>query len=524
MTDFDAFERRLAAALRSDADASVAPFEAGAIADAAIADAQSGAKRLPRGSTRPARRFGRDQGTTLLAAAAFLLVGGALAVGSGVLRLPSVVPPPPAPSFGVVATGSPDTTSASPSSQANSSPEPSLTPAPIVWTQASLQEDWPAPVRPEPAGGASVQPMPLTYLDPIGDTGSDTDPWVDLRGVMADTSRVDLKLLSSDPPVVNPTERWIAYGVVTDDDRDGVPDWRFGIDNTTPASFGPPNRVWRTNLHTGQTFANPLGDTSVPVPLNGSDNLDQYALKAGYPSGSDPSFRFGGALEIAVPDNEPMPSGGRKLAWGHELDMPFYTWASVIVNGRVVATDFAPDAGWLVATRGAKPGGAFLLGDPFPHLSMTVREGWQDGGVIDGIPFDRAWSLTQNSSKSAVAFVIVDDHATEACTEQGTIDPLLGLGVDDVVTLLAGLPSIDFSENRDVTLDGYRGTYLEFNGGTGCSLGTNSTSLEYAEGFHQVWILEVDGVPLVIDALSLAPSETVNVELRQMVESIQFDR
>jgi hypothetical protein len=196
----------------------------------------------------------------------------------------------------------------------------------------------------------------------------------------------------------------------------------------------------------------------------------------------------------------------------------------VIVNGRVVATDFAPDAGWLVATRGAKPGGTFLLGDPFPHLSMTVRDGWQDGGVIDGIPFDRAWSLTENSSKSALAFVIVDDRATEACTEQGTINPLLGLGVDDVVTLLAGLPSIDISENRDVTLDGYRGTYLEFNGSTGCRLGTNSTSLEYAEGLHQVWILEVDGVRLVIDALSLAPSETVKAELRQMVESIHFDR
>ena len=77
--------------------------------------------------------------------------------------------------------------------------------------------------------------MPFTYLDPTGDTGSDTDPWVDIHGVMADTSGADLKLVSNKPPVVDPTERWIAYGVVIDDDRDGVPDWRYGIDNT-PAS------------------------------------------------------------------------------------------------------------------------------------------------------------------------------------------------------------------------------------------------------------------------------------------------
>ena len=84
------------------------------------------------------------------------------------------------------------------------------------------------------------------------------------------------------------------------------------------------------------------------------------------PSGSDADFGFGGAIETTQGISR----------WGFELDMPFYTWASVIVNGRVVATDYAPDAGWLVATRGARPGGTFLLGDPFPHLSMTVPEGW----------------------------------------------------------------------------------------------------------------------------------------------------
>ena len=60
-----------------------------------------------------ARRVGRGRGMTLLAAAALLLVGGALAAGSGILRLPSVVPPLPAPSFGVVVTASPDETSPS---------------------------------------------------------------------------------------------------------------------------------------------------------------------------------------------------------------------------------------------------------------------------------------------------------------------------------------------------------------------------------------------------------------------------
>ena len=62
---------------------------------------------IPRPSSRPARRFGRRRGVTLLAAAAVLLVGGAVAAGSGLLRLPSLVPPEPVPSLAVVPTLSP---------------------------------------------------------------------------------------------------------------------------------------------------------------------------------------------------------------------------------------------------------------------------------------------------------------------------------------------------------------------------------------------------------------------------------
>src|SRR4029450_3748283 len=143
--------------------------------------------------------------------------------------------------------------------------------------------------------------------------------------------------------------------------------------------------------------------------------------------------------------------------------------------------------------------------------------------------------LTQGSLNAGLNFLIVDKDA-RACTEQGPLGRLLGPGVADLVTVLAGLPSIDISENRDVTLDGYRGTYLEFNqeGGTeqACALVTNPRQDRYTTayplwdggGYHQVWILDVDGARLVIDAFSpLASSETVKSELSQVVESIQFD-
>ena len=140
MTDFDQFERRLADAIRSDADMSVGPFKAESIAREAIASAGPGATRLPRASSRPGGRFGRGRGLTLLAAATLVLVGGA-AVGSGIVRLPSIVPPVPVPSFAVVTTASPsETTSPTPSASASPSPTPSLD---LVWTQVPLDEQAP---------------------------------------------------------------------------------------------------------------------------------------------------------------------------------------------------------------------------------------------------------------------------------------------------------------------------------------------------------------------------------------------
>ena len=65
----------------------------------------------------------------------------------------------------------------------------------------------------------------------MGDTGSDGHPWVDIRVVEGSGAKFFIELVDNHPPLVDPTEQWIAYGVVVDDDRDGIPDWRYGIDN-----------------------------------------------------------------------------------------------------------------------------------------------------------------------------------------------------------------------------------------------------------------------------------------------------
>src|SRR6185436_14389779 len=111
---------------------------------------------------------------------------------------------------------------------------PAATPSPtsprLLWTRASLEEDWPARVRLEPAGGVAIvrdlaidqDGPPVLYPDPVGDVDASI-PWIDIKELSISGSRTTLFIVceANVTPVVDPAEQWIAYGVVWDTDRDG---------------------------------------------------------------------------------------------------------------------------------------------------------------------------------------------------------------------------------------------------------------------------------------------------------------
>ena len=113
------FERDLEQWLQTEA-----PASAPAGFHASVMDRARTLRQRPGWATsNPDRRLGRGRRMTLLAAAA-VLGGGALAAGSGILRLPSVVPPTTRPSVVAVATISPDGMSPGPSALAAPSADP----------------------------------------------------------------------------------------------------------------------------------------------------------------------------------------------------------------------------------------------------------------------------------------------------------------------------------------------------------------------------------------------------------------
>jgi hypothetical protein len=425
---------------------------------------------------------------------------------------------------------------------------PSEPTGPLTWTQASLKEDWPAPVRTEPAGAALVLPWPATieggqhqYTDPSGDPGSDCFPWVDIREVRFPGS---WNLVSNQPPMVQPTEQWIAYGAVFDVDNDGVPDWRYGMDNMPLDAKGErPHRVWVTDLHSGHT-------ESAAGPPYGGVIGDSF-----YPAGGD----FGVRISLWGPGRPGhLPKSVEELA----TDVHFYAWASVIQDGRVVATDYAPDAGWLdpsilgVGRNEASPFGGIntvCVVPPQPGcretdrdlsigVTFTVPDGWtwNTSDHIDdrGKHVDARDGLIKKATGRSgpqgmsLQFLRGGWLFSDPCrTKEARPDIKVGPTANDFANALADHPLLDVTTPVPVTLGGAKGKYLDLQVPSNiadCTAGY----LPWAPIYHapdpnhrwHIWSLDVDGVRVVVLSEDFAGTSPADLaEMRAVIESIRIE-
>jgi hypothetical protein len=220
----------------------------------------------------------------------------------------------------------------------------------ILWTPERLELDWPVAVRPEPAGrlvpaarmilgddarwdASEALWGPFEFGDGLGDGVPGDMPWLDIREVhlkawpRGDSS---FRLVLAGPAPGDrpaPADRWMAYGLVLDTDGDGRADQRVGMDNIA----GGDHRAWWAHLTTGAVSWK-AGPPYIEVGGRGEGQggARTIALETWYPQGD------GSAGREAIINYAPGAP-----------DFRFYAWAGLIQGGRVVALDYAPDAGWL---------------------------------------------------------------------------------------------------------------------------------------------------------------------------------
>ena len=186
---------------------------------------------------------------------------------------------------------------------------------------------WSEVVRAEPSGDPTLvnrMGPALTWADAPGDGLPLTVDTVDITSLMFASPCYSTPICvyfelagEASSPLSDPAVEWVAYGLVVDNDGDGVADAQAGIDNALEGS-----RAWRTYLQTGDTLA-----------ARGT-RLAGFAVEGYVPWLIE---RVGRPMRGWV-------GVGRSLA---EPLLHFYLWAAVIRDGEVVSIDFAPDVGWL---------------------------------------------------------------------------------------------------------------------------------------------------------------------------------
>ena len=131
---------------------------------------------------------------------------------------------------------------------------------------------------------------------------------------------------------LDPTQTVISYGLAFDTTDDGAADYEVGISNE--ASPAGDFRVWVTDLATGDTDEQIGPPYGFPVEFAHPDEAERLAWGRVQPCCS-PSLLGRGRRE------SPMAPGSMR-------------WASVEVDGEIVAWDYAPDVGWLNPSGGSE--------------------------------------------------------------------------------------------------------------------------------------------------------------------------
>lgn len=173
-------------------------------------------------------------------------------------------------------------------------------------------------------------------------------------------------------------------------------------------------------------------------------------------------------------------------------------------------------------------GSAFVV-----PLTVSLPAGWT--GNTSGPYLANVGKGTEEIG--GVYFQLFEQVAVDPCqSEQGFVDPPVGPTADDLVTALSNMPGIEVTDVSDVTVDGFSGTRLTISAPDSfddCSLSDDGYVIwrlplgaTYAPGpgdATQVWILDVGGERLVIDAPDVPGStEEERAEIQAVVDSLEI--
>jgi hypothetical protein len=177
--------------------------------------------------------------------------------------------------------------------------------------------------------------------------------------------------------------------------------------------------------------------------------------------------------------------------------------------------------------------GRYVIDGPFPRpISMTVPEGWLSSDVQAGVAGIN--KEMPGASELILSFWIVSNTYADACDPTTLADPPIGGGIDDLVTALSNMDSVIATPPQPVSINGLAGQYLDVTRDGDCSgdyrLWTNASvpgRFDVGQGspttHDELWVMDVDGVRVVVDLIQANASAADVAEARAIVESMRLE-
>ncbi|HVQ21797.1 MAG TPA: hypothetical protein VMT36_00870, partial [Candidatus Saccharimonadia bacterium] len=181
---------------------------------------------------------------------------------------------------------------------------------------------------------------------------------------------------------------------------------------------------------------------------------------------------------------------------------------------------------------GQIPEGPFAVGilEPTHGVQVDVPRGWTFLSHPPGLTQTQFTGLRSRDQQALLSFQLPGGPGGHPCDPIGYYPEAdFGPSVDDLADHIVSLKGLDVVAPLPVTLGGYHGKYLEFTvtPDIDCAPGDyypwQGRVLQGLGEIDRVWILDVDGTRLVVDAqaqLDKTPADLA--ELQSMVDSIRI--
>jgi hypothetical protein len=186
-----------------------------------------------------------------------------------------------------------------------------------------------------------------------------------------------------------------------------------------------------------------------------------------------------------------------------------------------------PLASGALPQSGSVAEGSYTIAEPFPvRLGLDIGPGWAMWSSGVGATSVAMYKTSPDPPAGlAIGFLIVDNVFADPCDQSaGAMDPPVGPSPMELAEALVSQTGTESTDPVPVEIDGYSGVYLDYrNTGDGeCGNMTRWPGRDALVGERdQVWILDVGGTRLVIDAASFEGTSEADVaEMRTMVESL----